>query len=154
MAEAENILSPEELDALSSGIEDGSIEAGAGLNISARAVKHDIVKKDSSKGVNVDVINTVNTRFLSKFKNELSTVFRTEVKGAAREVKLMPYHEYCEMATAPSASNVIKLKPLHGNSYKDLSRFQLTFTIKNPQNPTVASGMDSCACCAVNPHLI
>ena len=116
MAEAENILSPEELDALSSGIEDGSIEAGAGLNISARAVKHDIVKKDSSKGVNVDVINAVNTRFLSKFKNELSTVFRTEVKGAAREVKLMPYHEYCEMATAPSASNVIKLKPLHGNS--------------------------------------
>ena len=32
MADKENLLTPEELEALSSGIEDGSIESNTGLN--------------------------------------------------------------------------------------------------------------------------
>ena len=41
MADPTNLLSPEELDALAAGIEDGSIEADTGVNTGTEAVKHD-----------------------------------------------------------------------------------------------------------------
>jgi flagellar motor switch protein FliM len=116
MADTENVLSPEELDALSAGIEDGSIASDAGLNTDVRAVKHDIVKKDSSKGININAINPINDRFLFHFKDELSTILRSKVKGSAEAVRLVPYSEYLENIALPVASNVVRIKPLHGNS--------------------------------------
>ena len=39
MAETENLLSDEELDALSEGIEDGSIKTDTGINMQVKVVK-------------------------------------------------------------------------------------------------------------------
>jgi flagellar motor switch protein FliM len=116
MAENENVLSPEELDALSAGLEDGSIEANAGLNTLVKAVKHDIVKKDSSKGINIDAINPINDRFLVRFKEELSTILRSKVKGSSETVRLVPYGDYLKEIELPVACNVVRVKPLHGTS--------------------------------------
>ena len=47
-----NLLSTEELGALTAGIDDGSIEVDTGINVGAQVVRHDIASEDSSLGVN------------------------------------------------------------------------------------------------------
>ena len=51
MADSTNLLSPEELDALAAGIEDGTIESDTGINTGTAALKHDLTNEDSSLGV-------------------------------------------------------------------------------------------------------
>ena len=63
MAESENLLSPEELEALTAGLEDGSIEADTGLNNDIRVMRHDLTNEDSSLGVNVGAVDMINERF-------------------------------------------------------------------------------------------
>ena len=67
MADNKNVLTPEELEALSSGIEDGSIESDTGLNAEAIAVKHDLTNEDSSLGMNLSAVNLINERFIRYF---------------------------------------------------------------------------------------
>ena len=55
MADSKNVLTPEELEALSSGIEDGSIESDTGINPDIEAIKHDLTNEDSSIGMNLNV---------------------------------------------------------------------------------------------------
>ena len=50
MVEQDNLLSAEELQALSAGLEDGSLEVGSGLNTSLRVAKHDLASEDTSLG--------------------------------------------------------------------------------------------------------
>ena len=57
MADTKNVLTPEELEALSSGIEDGSIESDTGINSDIEAVKHDLASEDSSLGMNLSAVN-------------------------------------------------------------------------------------------------
>ena len=60
MLEKDNLLSPEELQALSAGLEDGSFEVGSGLNTSLRVVKHDLASEDTSLWINVSSIDMIN----------------------------------------------------------------------------------------------
>ena len=53
MADTKNLLTPEELDALATGIEDGSIEADTGLNGDVKALKHDLTREDSCLVMNL-----------------------------------------------------------------------------------------------------
>ena len=59
MADTKNLLTPEELDALATGIEDGSIEADTGLNGDVKALKHDLTREDSSLGMNLGAVNII-----------------------------------------------------------------------------------------------
>ena len=62
MAESENLLSKEELDALTAGLFDGSIEADTGINSEINALRHDLTNEDSSLGVNVGAIDMIGIR--------------------------------------------------------------------------------------------
>jgi len=48
MATQSNLLSPDELTALTEGIKDGLIEVDTGYNTQARVSKHDLTSEDSS----------------------------------------------------------------------------------------------------------
>ena len=67
MAETENLLSDEELDALSEGIEDGSIKTDTGINMQVKVVKYDLANEDSA-GVNVGALDMINERFVRQFR--------------------------------------------------------------------------------------
>ena len=67
MAELDNLLSQEELDALTAGLRDGSIEADTGLNSDVSVMRHDLTNEDSSLGVNVGAIDMINERFIRQF---------------------------------------------------------------------------------------
>lgn len=116
MADPTNLLSPEELDALSAGIEDGSIESDTGLNTAAAALKHDLTNEDSSLGVNVGAVDMINERFVRQFRHGLLEVLRTTPKINMGNVKIMKFADYLTDLKPPLAVNTIRMDPLRGYS--------------------------------------
>ena len=116
MADTKNLLSPEELEALAAGIENGSIESDTGINNDLAAVKHDLTSEDSSLGMNLGVLNIINERFIRHFKAGILDVLRSDAKVSAEKVSVMPYREYISSLNSPSALNTVTLSPLSGTS--------------------------------------
>ena len=116
MTETENLLTPEELEALTTGLQDGSIESDTGLNSDLRAVRHDLTNEDSSLGVNVGAVDMINERFVRQFRLGLLEVLRTTPKVNMANVEIMKFSEYLSDLTAPLSVNTIRLNPLRGYS--------------------------------------
>jgi flagellar motor switch protein FliM len=116
MADNKNLLSPEELEALATGIEDGTIETDTGLNGDLKAVKHDLTSEDSSLGMNLGALNIINERFVRHFKTGILEVLRADAKVSSEKVTVVPYREYISSLEAPVAINTMSLSPLTGTS--------------------------------------
>jgi flagellar motor switch protein FliM len=116
MPDIDNLLSPEELDALTAGLEDGSIEADTGLNSAATVMRHDLTNEDSSLGVNVGAVDMINERFVRQFRLGLLEVLRTTPKVSMAEVQIMKFGEYLKDLSPPLSVNTIRLNPLRGYS--------------------------------------
>jgi flagellar motor switch protein FliM len=116
MADINNLLSPEELDALTAGLQDGSIEADTGLNSEVKAMRHDLTNEDSSLGVNIGAVDMINERFIRQFRLGLLEVLRTTPKVGMGDVKIMKFGEYLRDLSAPLSVNTIRLNPLRGYS--------------------------------------
>lgn len=116
MSDKENLLSPEELDALAEGMHDGAVDLVMGLNTQVSAVKHDLINEESSKGINTSALNPINERILLGFKRRLSSVIRVSVNGVADAVKIQTYGDYIDGLKAPQAINIIRARPLHGEA--------------------------------------
>ena len=116
MADSKSVLTPEELEALSSGIEDGSIESDTGINPDIEAIKHDLTNEDSSIGMNLTAVNLINERFIRYLKSGILDVLRASAKVTAEGVAVMKYEEYISGLQAPIALNTVKLTPLTGKS--------------------------------------
>lgn len=111
-----NLLSDEELAALSEGVRDGSIETDTGFNTKVRVRKHDLASEDSSLGVNVSSIDMINERFIRMFRMGLLEVLRTSPRVNPTRVRIMKYSEYLKDLKPPLAVNTIRMQPLRGNS--------------------------------------
>ena len=116
MADKNNLLSPEELDALTVGIEDGSIETDTGLNISALAIKHDITNEDRSLSMNLTAINLINERFVREFRVGVLDVLRTTARVVTSKADIMPIQDYMAKLEPPLALSTVNLHPLRGLS--------------------------------------
>ena len=116
MATRQNLLSPEELSALSEGLKDGSLEADTGYNTGVRVRKHDLASEDSSLGVNVSSIDMINERFIRMFRLGLLEVLRTTPRVNPTRVQIMKFGDYLQMLKAPLAVNTIRITPMRGNS--------------------------------------
>ena len=91
MATQSNLLSPDELTALTEGIKDGLIEVDTGYNTQARVSKHDLTSEDSSLGVNVSSIDMINERFIRMFRFGLLEVLRTSPRVNPTRVQIVKY---------------------------------------------------------------
>ncbi len=111
-----NLLSDEELAALSEGVRDGSIETDTGFNTKVRVRKHDLASEDSSLGVNVTSIDMINERVIRMFRMGLLEVLRTSPRVNPTRVRIMKYSEYLQDLKPPLAVNMIRMGPLRGNS--------------------------------------
>ena len=94
MATRQNLLSPEELSALSEGLKDGSLEADTGFNTGVRVRKHDLASENSSLGVNVSSIDMINERFIRMFRLGLLEVLRTTPRVNPTRVQIMKFGDY------------------------------------------------------------
>lgn len=116
MAETKNLLSKEEIDALTAGIESGSLEVDTGFNVEVRARKHDLTNEDSSLGVNVSAIDMINERFIRLFRLGLLEVLRTSPRVNPSRTQLKKFGDYLKDLQPPCSVNVIKVNPLRGSS--------------------------------------
>jgi len=111
-----NLLSDEELAALSEGVRDGSIETDTGFNNSVRVRKHDLASEDSSLGVNVSSIDMINERFIRLFRLGLLEVLRTSPRVNPTRVQIIKFGDYLKGLRAPLSVNIVRMNPLRGNS--------------------------------------
>ena len=116
MTDTTNLLSPEELDALAAGIEDGTIESNTGINTGTEAVKHDLTNEDSSLGVNVAAIDMINERFVRQFRAGLLDVLRTTPKINMAKVQIIKYSAYLAALPPPLAVETVRFEPLQAHS--------------------------------------
>ena len=110
-----NLLSDEELAALSEGVRDGSIETDTGFNTKVRVRKHDLASEDSSLGVNVSSIDMINERFIRTFRLGLVDMLRTSPKVNPNQVEIVRFGDYLKTLKAPLSVNVVRMNPLRGN---------------------------------------
>jgi len=116
MATRQNLLSPEELSALSEGLKDGTLESDTGFNTGVRVRKHDLASENSSLGVNVSSIDMINERFIRMFRLGLLEVLRTTPRVNPTRVQIMKFGDYLSMLKAPLSVNTIRINPMRGNS--------------------------------------
>jgi flagellar motor switch protein FliM len=113
---ATNLLTPEELAALTEGVMDGSIPVDTGFNTTARVKKHDLASEDSSLGVNITSIDMINERFIRTFRLGLVDMLRTSPKVNPNQVEIVRFGDYLKSLKAPLSVNVVRMTPLRGNS--------------------------------------
>jgi len=113
---ATNLLTSEELAALTEGVMDGSIPVDTGYNTTARVKKHDLASEDSSLGVNITSIDMINERFIRTFRLGLVEMLRTSPKVNPNQVEIVRFGDYLKGLKAPLSVNVVRINPLRGNS--------------------------------------
>ena len=111
-----NLLSDEELAALSEGVRDGSIETDTGFNTRMQVRKHDLASEDSSLGVNVSSIDMINERFIRLFRLGLLEVLRTSPRVNPTRVQILKFGDYLKGLRPPLSVNMVRMNPLRGNS--------------------------------------
>ena len=116
MRNASNLLSQEEIEALATGINDGTIPVDTGYNASASVRKHDLTNEDSSLGVNVTSLDMINERFIRLFRLALLEVLRTSPRITPSRVQLIKFGDYMKELSPPLSVNVIRMNPLRGNA--------------------------------------
>jgi flagellar motor switch protein FliM len=113
---ATNLLTSEELAALTEGVMDGSIPVDTGFNTTARVKKHDLASEDSSLGVNITSIDMINERFIRTFRLGLVEMLRTSPKVNPNQVEIVRFGDYLKGLKAPLSVNVVRMNPLRGNA--------------------------------------
>jgi len=116
MEKSENLLSKDELAALTAKIEIGSVEVDTGYNTDVRARKHDLTNEDSSLGVNVSALDMINERFIRQFRLSLLEVLRTSPRITPNRAQLKKFGDYMKDLHPPLSVNVIRINPLRGSS--------------------------------------
>jgi flagellar motor switch protein FliM len=111
-----NLLSEEELAALSSGVQDGSIETDTGYNTRVKVRRHDLASEDSSLGVNVSSVDMINERFIRLFRLGLLEVLRSSPRVNPTKVQILKFGDYLKGLRPPLSVNIVRMNPLRGNS--------------------------------------
>ena len=114
LAETQNLLSPEELAALSASFNDGSMEVDTGYNLDVQVRKHDLAAEDSSLGVNVASLDMINERFIRMFRLGMLEVLRTSPRVNPTRAQIVRFGDYIKDLKAPLSVNIIRMAPLRG----------------------------------------
>lgn len=126
MATQNNLLSPDELTALTEGIKDGLIEVDTGYNTQARVSKHDLTSEDSSLGVNVSSIDMINERFIRMFRFGLLEVLRTSPRVNPTRVQIVKYGDYLKELKPPLAVNLVRITPVYRDFFQVMGATVIT----------------------------
>jgi flagellar motor switch protein FliM len=114
MADNKPLLSEEELQALASGLSDGSLDTSTGYNLDVSVRKHDLAAEDSSLGVNVGSLDMINERFIRLFRLGMLEVLRTSPRMNPTRAQIVRFGDYLKGLKAPTSVNIVRMSPLRG----------------------------------------
>lgn len=111
-----DILSAEEIEALSEAVFDGKIETEAQSASSKMVMELDLTDKKTlpSKMVGLEIINN---RFIRKFRAALSTMLRKVVEVDIISNNHMNFADVSKSISVPSWINILSLDPLPGSPF-------------------------------------
>lgn len=114
MSDAQPLLSPEELSALSAAVDDGSLSVDTGYNLDAQVRKHDLTTEDSSLGINVASLDMINERFIRLFRLGMLEVLRTSPRINPTHTQIVRFGDYLKDLRAPLSVNITRMSPFRG----------------------------------------
>lgn len=116
MSDAQPLLTPEELSALSAAVQDGSLTVDTGYNLDAPVRKHDLTSEDSSLGINVGSLDMINERFIRLFRLGMLEVLRTSPRINPTHTQIVRFGDYLRDLKTPLSVNIVRMAPLRGYS--------------------------------------
>lgn len=114
---ANDVLSQDEIDALLTGVESGSVktqdELGAHDGV-ARPL--DIASQDRIVRGRLPTLEMVNDRFARLLRISLFNMLRRSPEINAGEVKMFKFSEFVHSLFVPTSLNIVRVKPLRGSA--------------------------------------
>lgn len=112
----EEILSPEETEALLQGIEDGSIATSQGHGRPDAEVRlYDFSDCERLARGSMPTLGIINTRIARKLQESISELLRKPVEVEVAEGRLERFGEHMATLTTPAILNLVRLRPLAGS---------------------------------------
>jgi flagellar motor switch protein FliM len=116
MADQDNILSPEELDALVSDPKLAIDLVSTVEQRNSKALKYDIASETASLNFNLDPIHRINQLFEKKLQQGLASSLKSRVEVDAKNTELVSFGKYFGQTEVKTAANIIALEPLRGRA--------------------------------------
>lgn len=116
---AEQVLSQNEIDALLSAVNEGTVGGDSGGNAvtvsDQAAVKYDLLSQDRIIRGRMPTLDIINDRFARQFRITLSNSLRKILQVAVESTSLMKYGEFLNYLPIPSCLNIVRFHPLRGS---------------------------------------
>ena len=116
MAEQDNLLSTEELDALVSESKDELDVGGLGFKREGKELKYDIASEAAFLNFNLDAVHRIHQALGKKLQQDLKSAFRSEIAVEVKTAELVSFDTYAGLADTTTATNVISMEPLRGQA--------------------------------------
>ncbi|UTW46126.1 flagellar motor switch protein FliM [bacterium SCSIO 12696] len=119
MAEQEEILSQDELDALLDGVESGDVEteqkaAAKESGYSGAAKLCDLTDKASLIHGRLAPLNVINARYVRQLRMTVFSLLQRKAEIGTKGVEILRFSEYLQRMDTPTSLNVVRLNPLPG----------------------------------------
>lgn len=112
----EEILSPEETEALLQGIEDGSVETSQGHGRPTGELRlYDFSDCERLARGSMPTLGIINTRIARKLQDALSELLHRPVVVDVADDRLVRYGEHMAGLTTPAILNLVRVRPLPGS---------------------------------------
>lgn len=112
---AMDILSQAEIDALLTGVDDGEVEAEAGLAPRGKGVhSYDFTSQERIVRGRLPTLEMINERFARAFRIRLVSMLRRTVEISIEGVKMIKYGEWVHSLFVPTSLTIAHMRPLKG----------------------------------------
>ncbi len=125
----EELLSPDEIDALLNGVDNGEVATMDDLRARdgvARPI--DLASKERIMHGRMPALEMINERLARHLRHALFKLLRRSVEITAAEPRLEKFSEYIQARPVPTSLNMIRVKPLHGTALLVMDA-RLVFTL-------------------------
>ncbi len=118
MAEEEDILSQEEIDALLTGVDEGDIETNDSNDAedSTAYVEYDLTSQDKVVRGRLPTLDVINERLSKHLRAALFAMLRRSIEVEFQGVQIQKFSEYQESLTNPSYLTLLNVSPLRGDA--------------------------------------
>jgi flagellar motor switch protein FliM len=108
-------LSPDEVDSLLDGINEGSVRTETDVTRGNEQVEvYDFSKQAGPVHLRFPGLGIINQRFVDLLKSKLSIVTRSAIDVSLTSTESLKFKEFCKSLILPTSLNIFKMEPLKG----------------------------------------
>jgi len=110
-----NVLSPDEVDSLLDGINEGSVRTKTDVTEENEKIEaYDFSRPAGPVHMRLPGLGIINQRFVGLLTSRLSIVTRSAIDVSLASTESVKFSEFCKSLTLPASLNIFKMEPLKG----------------------------------------